>query len=266
MKDKLVAIGVVVAGLVGIVALYQWMPQRVSVEQMKEALAVEEQVAQIEARREHAEKTAAAKEEAGVQAAVLPSADTGAVKEGAASKKEGSLPDVFKVKFECSDGTVVVECHKDWAPLGVERFATLVKEGFFNDVRFFRVVTNPRPFVVQFGISGDPQVSAKWRNARIKDDPVRQSNARGTIVFATSGPNSRTTQVFINLGDNASLDGMGFAPFGKVVEGMDVVDSFNNQYQEAPTKAQAQIQAKGNAFLDQQFPGLDYIKSAAIMP
>ena len=131
----------------------------------------------------------------------------------------------------------MVEVHRDWAPNGADRFYNLVKNGFYNDARFFRVIDG---FMVQFGINGDPNISAVWRDANIKDDPVKQSNTRGTITFATAGPNTRTTQVFINFGDNAGLDGQGFSPFGKVVSGMEVVDSLYGGYGEgAPQRRRA---------------------------
>lgn len=176
-----------------------------------------------------------------------------------------SIPDVFRVKFDCSNGSFVVECHQEWAPLGAERFYQLVSQGFFNEARFFRMAKDPQgqPFVAQFGIHGDPAVQAKWRDKRIKDDPVKTSNTRGTLCFATSGPHSRTTQLFISYKDNSFLDRMGFAPFGKVVEGMDVVDSLNFEYGERPN--QGLIQERGNAYLKEQFPNLDYIKKAVIL-
>lgn len=168
-----------------------------------------------------------------------------------------------KVKFECTCGDILFEINPDWAPLGAERFLKLVNDGFFTDVRFFRVVTKPRPFVIQFGINGDPTVAASWRNDRIKDDQVKETNAPGTLVFATSGPNSRTTQLFINLGNNAFLDGQGFSPIGKVIEGMENVEKICDEYGERPD--QGQIQAKGNAYLEANFPKLDYIKSATVV-
>ena len=174
-------------------------------------------------------------------------------------------PPVYKVKFDTSKGTFVVEVHRDWAPIGADRFYNLVKNGFYDDDRFFRVVQG---FMVQFGINGNPQVSAQWENADIKDDPVKQSNKPGFITFATRGPNSRTTQVFINYNDNGRLDAMGFAPFGQVTQGLEVVQALYGGYGEgAPRGAgpsQPKIQAEGNAYLTSQFPKLDYIRKATI--
>lgn len=174
-----------------------------------------------------------------------------------------NIPAVYKVKFDTTKGSFVVECHKDWAPLGAARFYTAVQQKVYDDCRFFRVV---KGFVVQWGIPGNPAVAAKWRTMTIPDEPVKQSNTVGTICFAKGGPNSRTTQVFINLRDNSNLDAMGFAVFGKVVKGMDVVNALNGEYGEAPSQAQQQIQMMGNAFLDKQFPDLDSIKTARIVP
>ncbi len=175
-----------------------------------------------------------------------------------------TAPAVYRVKFETSAGDFEIEVTRAWAPRGADRFYNLVKHGYYDEDRFFRVV--PR-FMVQFGIHGDPQISKWWRNARIADDSVTQSNKRGTITFATSGEDSRTTQVFINFADNAGLDKQGFSPFGRVVSGMSVVDRLNSQYGEAPSKGQGQmmIQQQGNAFLQANFPNLDYIKKAMIV-
>ncbi len=174
-------------------------------------------------------------------------------------------PETFKVDFDTSKGKVVIEVTRAWAPNGADRFYNLVKSGYFNDTRFFRVISG---FMVQFGIHGDPAVSAAWRMARIPDDPVKESNKRGYVTFATAGPNTRTTQVFINFRDNAGLDGQGFAPFGRVISGMDVVDKLHAGYGEgAPSGRgpnQAQIQAEGNAYLTKSFPQLDYVKTATI--
>lgn len=174
-------------------------------------------------------------------------------------------PPVYKAKFDTSKGVFVVEVHRDWAPNGADRFYNLVKNGFYDDARFFRVIEN---FMVQFGINGDPKISAVWQNANIKDDPVKESNMRGYITFATAGPDTRTTQVFINYGDNAGLDGQGFAPFGKVISGLDVVDHLYSGYGEGAPNGhgpnQSIIQSLGNAYLAKAFPKLDYIKKATI--
>ncbi|MGH6671880.1 MAG: peptidylprolyl isomerase [Xanthobacteraceae bacterium] len=174
-------------------------------------------------------------------------------------------PAVYKAQFDTSKGTFVLEIHRDWAPNGADRFYNLVKNGFYDNDRFFRVISG---FMVQFGINGDPRVSAVWRHANIKDDPVTQSNGRGFITFATAGPNTRTTQVFINFADNRALDNQGFAPFGRVVSGMNVVDALYAGYGEgAPQGAgpdQQRIQQQGNAYLIRNFSKLDYIKKATI--
>jgi peptidyl-prolyl cis-trans isomerase A (cyclophilin A) len=180
-------------------------------------------------------------------------------------KGAGPAPATYRVRFETSKGAFVAEVTRDWAPRGADRFYELVKGRFYDGARFFRVLPG---FVVQFGINGNPSISQLWRQLRISDDPVKQSNERGTISFATSGPNSRTTQVFINLADNARLDGMGFAAFGKVTEGMDVVDQFYSGYGEGAPRGngpeQSKIETQGNSYLESQFPRLDYIKQATI--
>jgi peptidyl-prolyl cis-trans isomerase A (cyclophilin A) len=169
-------------------------------------------------------------------------------------------PDSFRVAFETTRGTFVVDVIRAWSPRGVDRFHELVNAGYFTNVAFFRVLPG---FVAQFGMHGDPAVNRRWDERQIPDDPVVQSNKRGTIVFATAGPNTRATQFFINYSDNARLDAMGFSPFGRVVEGMRVVDSIYGGYGEAPD--QARIAAEGNTYLKREFPRLDYIKSARIL-
>src|SRR5438105_13258130 len=169
-------------------------------------------------------------------------------------------PDIYKAKFDTSAGVFVVEVHTDWAPNAADRFYNLVKNGFYDNCRFFRVVPG---FMVQFGINGDPAIQSNWVNATIPDEPVKLGNTRGFITFAKSAaPNSRTTQVFINFKDNSSLNRQGFAPFGKVVSGMEVVDKIYSAYGERPN--QGRIQAEGNAYLTKDFPKLDYIKKATI--
>jgi len=179
-------------------------------------------------------------------------------------------PDTFQAKFATSKGDFVVKVTREWAPLGADRFYNLVKNGFYDEVRFFRVIQKPQPFMAQFGISGDPKVAAAWREANIQDDPVKQANKRGMISFATRGPNTRTTQIFINYGDNSRLDGMGFSPFASVVEGIDVVDKLYAEYGEGAPRGkgpdQGRLQSEGNDYLKKDFDKLDYVKTARIMP
>jgi len=172
-------------------------------------------------------------------------------------------PAAFGVEFTTTRGTFVVTVHRSWAPRGADRFYNLVKAGFYDGTEFFRVHTG---FVVQFGISGDPQVSKAWQNANIPDDPVKTSNTVGTITYADAGPNTRTTQVFVNLGKNAFLDSQGFAPFGEVTSGLPVVEKLYAGYGEAPTSLQPQIASQGNAFLKKRFPKLDAVIRARVVP
>jgi peptidyl-prolyl cis-trans isomerase A (cyclophilin A) len=169
------------------------------------------------------------------------------------------------VKFDTTKGAFVIQVTRAWAPHGADRFYNLVKNGFYDNVRFFRVISG---FMVQFGISGTPSLSAKWREANIPDDAVKASNKRGTITFATAGPNTRTTQVFINFADNARLDSAGFAPFGRIVSGMNVVDALNAEYGEGAPNGrgpdQGRLQREGNAYLSQSFARMDYVKKATI--
>jgi peptidyl-prolyl cis-trans isomerase A (cyclophilin A) len=174
-------------------------------------------------------------------------------------------PAAYKVKFDTSKGVFVVEVNRAWAPNGADRFYNLVKNGFYDNARFFRVISG---FMVQFGINADPKLSSVWRTASIKDDPVTQSNKRGFITFATAGPDTRTTQTFINFADNAGLDRQGFAPFGQVISGMNVVDSLHAEYGEGAPRGrgpdQGRVQQEGNAYLMRDFGKLDYIKKATI--
>ena len=176
--------------------------------------------------------------------------------------------DVYKAKFATSKGDFVIEVHRDWAPQGADRFFNLVKYGYYNDTRFFRVVSG---FMAQIGIHGKPELNTLWREQRIADDPVKKSNLRGFVSFATAGPGTRTTQFFINYADsNSRLDTMGFAPFGQVTSGMEVVEALYADYGEGAPQGrgpnQGRIQNEGNAYLLRDFPQLDYVKEATILP
>jgi peptidyl-prolyl cis-trans isomerase A (cyclophilin A) len=172
-----------------------------------------------------------------------------------------TAPATYRARFETSKGDFVIEVTREWAPNGADRFYNLVRNGFYDEARFFRVIQG---FMAQFGINADPQVSARWRGASIPDDAVKQSNLRGYVTFAMAGPNTRTTQMFINFGDNSRLDAQNFSPIGRVVQGMEVVDQVHSGYGEQPN--QGRIQMQGNAYLTQAFPNLDYIKKASIEP
>ena len=182
------------------------------------------------------------------------------------AKAKEKAPETYNALFKTTKGDFVIEVHRDWAPNGADRFYNLVKMGYYNDCAFFRAVEG---FMVQFGINGSPAVNAKWREATIKDDPaVGQSNKPGYVSFATAGPNTRTTQLFINYADNGRLDAMGFTPFGKVSKGMDVVNNLYKGYGEGAHSGmgpdQGRIQMEGNAYMKKDFPKLDWIKTATI--
>jgi peptidyl-prolyl cis-trans isomerase A (cyclophilin A) len=181
----------------------------------------------------------------------------------AAAPAAAKAPSTYKVSFTTTKGTFDVAVTRAWAPHGADRFYELVRAGYYDGNRLFRVVPG---FVVQFGIAPKPSVAKKWANATIPDDPVKKSNVPGTITFAATGsPNSRTTQVFVNLGNNgANLDGQGFAPFGKVTRGMSVIDKLYSKYGEQPTGAQQQMTEQGDAFVKKTFPKLDRILKARI--
>jgi len=183
------------------------------------------------------------------------------------AKATEQAPEKFRVKLDTTKGPVVIEVNRAWSPKGADRFYNLVKLGFYTDIAFFRVIDG---FMAQFGIHGNPQVSAKWRDAKIADDPVKQSNLRGFVSYAMAGPNTRTTQLFINYADrNSQLDRSGFSPFGKVVEGIENIDNLYSGYGEgAPSGKgpnQGLVQTQGNAYLRKSFPHLDYIKNATIV-
>jgi peptidyl-prolyl cis-trans isomerase A (cyclophilin A) len=173
-------------------------------------------------------------------------------------------PDVFQAAFDTSKGSVVVEIHRDWAPIGVDHFYSLAKTGYYDGNRFFRVT---RAYV-QFGINGNPQTTGLWSTAYLPDDPVKQSNKKGTLTFAHLGANNRTTQLFFNRKDNKDLDKSGFAPIGKVVTGMEIVDSLYDSYGDMPPRGQgpdpSKIEVQGNSYLESRFPRLDFIKKVTI--
>lgn len=182
------------------------------------------------------------------------------------SRATERAPARFRVRFETTKGPFVIEVTRAWAPRGADRFYNLVRAGYYDDVAFFRVIEG---FMVQFGINGDPRVNAAWQEARIPDDPVSQSNRRGMVTYAMSGPDTRTTQLFINFRDNKGLDGQGFAPFGGVVEGLAVVDSLYSGYGEGAPRGrgpdQGRAQAEGNTYLRGSFPRMDFVKTARVV-
>jgi cyclophilin family peptidyl-prolyl cis-trans isomerase len=173
-------------------------------------------------------------------------------------------PETFKVKFDTTKGPIVLELHRDWAPKGVDRFYNMTRNGFFNGVRFFRVIPN---FMAQFGINGDPAVNEAWEKARLADDPPNgKSNVRGILTYGTTGqPNSRGTQLFINYKDNSYLDKTGFVPIGEVVEGMELVDMLYADYGAAPQNEQNTLVSQGNKYMQTKYPKLDYIKTATVV-
>ncbi|MDK1021731.1 MAG: peptidylprolyl isomerase [Candidatus Hydrogenedentes bacterium] len=235
LKKNLVTVGIVASVIMMVVVVNKFQPSRIGQQQIVDQDEVKKLLRKAE--EIEAEKSA--------QEVILETKST------------------FTVEFECSNGTFVVVCYSDWSPVGVAHFKEAIEAGVYDQSRFFRVVPN---FVVQFGIAGDPELSAVWREKNIVDEPAKQSNTKGMVTFAKSGaPNSRTTQIFINLGDNARLDGMGFAPIGQVISGMEVVEAINSEHGDRPTQAQAQIQSLGNKFLDENFPNLDFIIKATIV-
>lgn len=244
MKRNLVTVGVAALILAGVVVLNQFEPARMTKERMKKA-------AEAEAFLEDANNL-----EEELRAKALKKA----IEAEQATASSATPQEPFQVLFECSNGDFVVECFPEWAPLGAARFKSLVEAHFYDDNRFFRVVPQ---FMVQFGIPGDPRLTARWNRATIKDDPVMQTNTYGMVTFATSGKDTRTTQLFISLRDNAYLDDRGFSPIGRVVKGMEVVEVINGEYKESPN--QKMLETQGNAYLDRAFPNLDYIVRASFV-
>jgi cyclophilin family peptidyl-prolyl cis-trans isomerase len=247
VKKSQVVTALIVVAFIGIlIGINSVEPSRVSEQQMEESLEAQRQI-------EEAEKVETSVSERLAQAARSA--------ESATSEPESTEP--FQVAFECSNGTFVIEVYPEWAPIGAARFREVVEAGIWDEARFFRVLPG---FVVQWGIPGDPELAKEWGEKTIKGEPVKTSNDRGTITYAMlSGDlDSRTTQVYVNLVDNAQrLDHLGFAPFGKVISGMEVVDAINSEYKQEPD--QSLIESRGNAYLKEYFPNLDYIKHARII-
>jgi cyclophilin family peptidyl-prolyl cis-trans isomerase len=247
VRRILITAAIVVAFLGGIFAYSQLQPQRLTASVREKALENEKLM-----------KTAQAPKPA--EQAQPAKAEPAPKPKEQAPQTQGDKK-TMKVKFETTKGDIVIEFNKDWAPNGVKRIEEMLAAKVLDNARFFRVVPG---FVVQFGIAADPAVAQEWWSKNIKDDAVKQSNAPGTVTFAKSSlPNSRSTQLFINLGDNSMLDSQGFAPIGKVVEGMEVVRALNGKYADAPTSMQQQMVQYGATWLDEKFPGLDSIKTAA---
>ena len=178
-----------------------------------------------------------------------------------------TAPAVFQVQLETSAGDLTLEIHREWAPLGADRFYNLVNSGYYNETRIYRVIPG---FMAQFGLNGDPYINQAWKSQFIVDDPLVESNVRGRVAFAMSGVHSRTTQVFISYGDNSELDEEGFTPIGEVIDGMDVADSFYADYGDGPPRGngpyQAMAEARGNEYLDADFPELTRIQRASVVP
>ena len=260
MKENIVTIAVVLAMVVGLAMFNVYFHQEPT---------PPEQVEAAEQAAEEIEKGEALAKELEAEAAeIAANAPSKPEPEPVNPDWPAEMPDVYQLKFETSKGDFVMEVHKEWAPLAAQRMWELAREGFFDDMRFFRVVKTPRPFMAQFGLAADPALNTKWGGKNMQDEPVKQSNKRGFVSFAMGGKNTRSTQMFINYADNSYLDNynnIGFPPFAQVIEGMETVDKFNGQYGERTTQKQGEIASQGNAYLDQNFPGLDHIKSVTLI-
>jgi peptidyl-prolyl cis-trans isomerase A (cyclophilin A) len=194
----------------------------------------------------------------------LTAALAGLARDASSQVADERSPATFRARVDTSQGVFVIEVQREWAPLGADRFYTLVKRGFYNDARFFRVLSG---FMAQFGLNGDPKTQAEWASANLMDEPPKQSNTRGFVTFAKeSSPNTRYTMVFINSVDNSYLDASGFAPFGVVIAGMEVVDKLYSGYGRTNVPDQRRIKSDGNAYLSAEYPKLDFIKTATIEP
>ncbi len=255
-KNQIITVAAVVAFVGLLLFINRHEPARVSEQQAKEAAEAKKLLEEAEGEKPTF-KDQIQKRIEEMANAEKPGSNTVAP----ASTETAAAAPPYQVEFQCSNGTFIVEVHPEWAPIGAEQFRKVIEAGIYNEARFFRVVPG---FVVQWGIPGDPEKAAEWEKRTIQDEAVTTSNVRGTITYAKSGaPNSRTSQVFINFGDNSNLDGMGFSPFGKVVKGMEVVDAIHSESREKPD--QGEITNRGNAYLKEYFPKLDYIKEAKIL-
>lgn len=263
LSNKFFLIPIVIVLGIAIIGVYSWYfaQPRLTKAQMEKANEALEKLEQAKELAKQEQKTEEGNMTEKNQNETTSNVQSTNIEEIPLAQMPEKAPDTFKVRFECSNGNFTIECYKEWAPIGVEHFYELLKVKFYDGARFFRVVPG---FIVQFGIAGDPQLNAKYGEKTIKDDPVKQSNKKGMVTYAkTSLPNSRSTQLFINLADNTRLDTMGFAPFARVIEGMEVVERINPKYGESPD--QMMIRMQGNAYLEQMFPDLDYIKRAYLV-
>jgi cyclophilin family peptidyl-prolyl cis-trans isomerase len=255
-KSQLVTLAVVALFIGVILFINRHEPARVSQQRKKEAAEAQRLVDEANGPKKAPSFQEAVQQTA--KAALEKAAQTAAA---TATTSAAGSAEIFQVEFQCSNGTFIVEVHPEWSPLGAAQFRQAVEDGVYNEARFFRVIPG---FIAQWGIPGDPEKTAMWEKRNIQDEPVKTSNVRGTITYAKSNqPNSRTIQLFINIGNNANLDGMGFSPFGKVVKGLEVVDEITSEYGEKPD--QGEMESRGNAYLKEYFPKLDYIKEAKVL-
>lgn len=257
MKKHMITIGVAALIVGGLMIINHYEPKRATMRALEKEQQAQAEISQGEAIESSIQDPILAGRERARKAAGAPSDSEIEMAKASAS------PGAFKVQFECSNGTFVAEFYPEWAPIGAAHIKELVENNVLDGTSFFRVIEG---FMAQFGIPADPAVSAKWSGKNIQDEPVLQTNERGTITFAKSQlPNSRSTQLFINFVDNSRLDKSGFSPIGRVVEGMDVVDALNSTYGHAPSELQEQMKLSGYAVLNERYPGLDSIKTVRII-
>ena len=275
MKSKLITMSVVAGVLTGIVAINKNEPRRVAqqaiedIEKSVKDLQKANAIAEVEMRaveKKAAEDAAASekmKEKSGGGVVIAAEIPTEPVVLLPLTVAPAGGSNDYTAVFDCSNGRILIEVHSDWAPLGAKQFKKAINAGVYTQARFYRVISG---FMAQIGIPADPALAAEWKNKSIMDEPVKVSNTLGRVTFAKSRlPNSRTAQIFINYGNNASLDKDGFAPFGEIIEGMDVALSLYAEYGAKPGNEQGLIQTKGNAYLKSEYPKLDYVKKITIV-